>query len=63
MAKMPKPPVVKVTPLIDKLRRDLDALERDASKADMGQKAAGRRIRKAMQSVKTQAQDVRLALV
>ena len=63
MAKMPTAPTVKASPLIDKLKRDLDALEADASKADMGQKAAGRRVRKAMQSIKTQAQDVRLALV
>jgi hypothetical protein len=63
MAKMPTAPTVKVSPLIDKLKRDLDALEADASKADMGQKAAGRRVRKVMQSIKTQAQDVRLALV
>jgi hypothetical protein len=63
MAKMPTPPAVKVTPLIDKLKRDLDALEYDASKVDMGQKAARTRIRKAMQAIKKQAQDVRLALV
>jgi len=63
MAKMPTPPAVKVTPLIDKLKRELDALEHDAGKADIGQKAASRRVRKAMQSIKTQAQDVRLALV
>lgn len=63
MAKMPTPPTVKVTPLIDKLKRELDALEHDAAKADLGQKAATRRVRKAMQSFKAQAQDVRLALV
>jgi hypothetical protein len=38
-------------------------LEYDTSKADMDQKATGRRVRKGMQSIKTQAQDVRLALV
>lgn len=63
MAKMPTPPTVKVTPLLDKMKRELEALEADAGKADIGQKAASRRVRKAMQSFKTQAQDVRLALV
>jgi hypothetical protein len=38
-------------------------LEYDASKADMDQKAAARRVRKSMHSIKTRAQDVRLALV
>jgi hypothetical protein len=59
MTKMPTLPSVKVTLLIDKMKRELDALEHDASKADVGQKAASRRVRKVMQSIKTQAQDVR----
>jgi len=54
---------IKVTPMIEKLERDLAALKHDAAKADMGQKAAGTRIRKVMQQVKTEAQDIRLALV
>lgn len=41
----------------------LTGLGYDASKADIDYKAAGLRVRKAMQSIKMQAQDVRLALV
>ena len=57
------PALLTITPLIEKLKRDLAALEHGAAKADMSQKAAGTRIRKVMQIVKTEAQDIRLALV
>jgi hypothetical protein len=46
-----------------KLKAELDGIEADVAKADKGNHAAGVRVRKAMQSIKTQAQDIRLALV
>ncbi len=43
------------------LKDSVDALEEDFSKFyDKGNKAAGTRVRKAMQELKTMAQDIRL---
>lgn len=44
---------------IDSMIATLDALKADAEKHDKGQKAAGTRVRKAMQDIKSTAQDVR----
>lgn len=44
---------------IDTMIATLDALKADAEKHDKGQKAAGTRVRKAMQDIKSTAQDVR----
>ena len=41
------------------LRRLIDEAEEDVRKADGGNKAAGTRVRKRMQDIKNQAQDVR----
>ena len=41
------------------LRRLIDEAEEDVRKADGGNKAAGTRVRKKMQDIKNQAQDVR----
>ena len=41
------------------LRRLIDEAEDDVKKADGGNKAAGTRVRKKMQDIKNQAQDVR----
>jgi hypothetical protein len=54
---------VKVATLVEQLQKELTDLSYDVSKADMGQKAARRRIRKAMQQFKTKAQDIRVLLV
>jgi len=43
----------------DKLRELVDSAEEDISKAEGGNKAAGTRVRKIMQDVKSAAQDVR----
>ena len=49
--------------LITQLEEVLAAAREDAAKFDeKGNKAAGTRVRKAMQSVKTLAQDVRVAV-
>lgn len=52
-----------ITPLFDKIKADIAALEADVAKADKGQAAAGVRVRKGMQQLKNEAQDIRLALV
>lgn len=52
-----------ISPLVDKMKADLEALGADVAKADKGQDAAGVRVRKAMQQLKNEAQDIRLALV
>jgi hypothetical protein len=57
MAKTP------ITAPFTKLTNELLALQDDVTKADAGNKAAARRVRKVMQTVKTGAQDIRLALV
>lgn len=44
---------------VQKMIQDLTVLEEDIDRHEKGQKAAGTRIRKAMQTVKTQAQEVR----
>lgn len=48
-----------VSQQIDTMIATLDALKADAEKHDKGQKAAGTRVRKAMQDIKSTAQDVR----
>jgi len=45
--------------MIDKL----EALKTDADKLDRGQKAAGTRIRKTMQEIKSDAQNLRTAVL
>jgi hypothetical protein len=60
---MPAIADIKVAPLIAQLEKELADLGYDAKKADMGQKAAQRRVRKAMQRLKTSAQDIRLVFV
>ena len=49
--------------LITQLQETLDAVAVDVSKFDeKGNKAAGTRVRKAMQNIKTLAQDVRVGV-
>lgn len=45
------------------LRRLVDEAEDDLKKADGGNKAAGTRVRKRMQDIKNQAQDVRVKVL
>jgi len=52
-----------ITPQFDKIRALLTDIEADVDKADKGNHAAGVRVRKAMQEVKTAAQGVRETLV
>tara|TARA_B100001758_G_C18328770_1_gene567552 strand:- start:618 stop:800 length:183 start_codon:yes stop_codon:yes gene_type:complete len=46
--------------MVQKMIDDLNAALVDATKHDKGNSAAGTRVRKAMQSVKKEAQDIRL---
>ena len=43
----------------DSLRRLIEEIEEDVAKAEGGNKAAGTRVRKAMQDIKNVAQDIR----
>lgn len=43
----------------DSLRRLIEEIEEDIAKAEGGNKAAGTRVRKAMQDIKNAAQDIR----
>ena len=46
--------------LLDQIQEELTAIQEDAAKFnEKGNKAAGTRVRKAMQSIKATAQDVR----
>lgn len=47
----------------DKLRELIDGCDDDVAKASQGNKSAGTRIRKAMQGIKTQAQEIRAAIL
>lgn len=47
----------------DRLRRLVDDVAEEVSKAEGGNKAAGTRVRKAMQDVKQAAQDLRVAIL
>lgn len=49
--------------LLDQLQEELNNVQEDATKfAEKGNKAAGTRVRKSMQAIKTLAQDVRVAV-
>ena len=47
----------------DRLRKLVDEIADEVSKAEGGNKAAGTRVRKAMQDVKQAAQEVRVAIL
>ncbi len=47
----------------DRLRRLVDDVADEVSKAEGGNKAAGTRVRKAMQEVKQAAQDLRVSIL
>jgi hypothetical protein len=47
----------------DKLKTLVAAAEEDVLKVDRGNKAAGTRVRKAMQDIKAAAQDVRIKVL
>lgn len=47
----------------DKLRQLIDAAGEDIQKAEGGNKAAGTRVRKAMQDIKNAAQEVRVKVL
>lgn len=52
-----------IAPTFSKMMTALLAVQVDVDKADKGNKTAARRVRKAMQTTKTNAQDIRIALV
>jgi hypothetical protein len=54
---------MKAAELVKKMIDDLDEVLQDAVKADKGQKAPGTRVRKAMQGVKAQAQEIRKVIL
>lgn len=55
--------MIMITDLLNQLQEVLAEAQADAAKFDeKGNKAAGTRVRKAMQQVKTLAQDVRVAV-
>jgi hypothetical protein len=47
----------------DRLKDAVDAIEDDISKAEAGNKAAGTRVRRAMQEIKGIAQDLRIKIL
>ncbi len=47
----------------DQLKEAVDAIEDDVSKAEAGNKAAGTRVRKAMQEIKGVAQTLRIKIL
>ncbi|MHA2279742.1 MAG: histone H1 [Promethearchaeota archaeon] len=47
----------------DKLKELIDGCSGDVAKADKGNRSAGTRVRKAMQDIKKQAQEVREAIL
>jgi Histone H1-like protein Hc1 len=47
----------------DRLRKLVESVEDDVAKAEGGNKAAGTRVRKAMQDIKAAAQDLRVAVL
>lgn len=47
----------------DKLKELVDACDGDIAKADGGNRSAGTRVRKAMQDIKAQAQELRKAIL
>lgn len=47
----------------ERLKQLVAAVEDDLNKAEGGNKAAGTRVRKAMQDIKAAAQDVRVAIL
>lgn len=51
------------TSQIDAMIQKLTDLKKDADKLDRGQKAAGTRIRKAMQEIKADAQNLRTTVL
>jgi hypothetical protein len=52
-----------MTDLLQQMQAELDAIQADVQKfTEKGNKAAGTRIRKSMQTIKSLAQDVRVAV-
>lgn len=52
-----------MTDLLQQMQTELDAIQADVQKfTEKGNKAAGTRIRKSMQTIKSLAQDVRVAV-
>ena len=47
----------------EKLKEIVSACEDDIAKAEKGNRSAGTRVRKAMQDIKTQAQELRKAIL
>jgi hypothetical protein len=50
---------MKATEFVESMIETLQEVQKDAEKHDKGQKAAGTRVRKAMQGLKTDAQELR----
>jgi len=50
---------IMIKEMIDEMKAKLDEIEADVDKTDKGQKAAGTRVRKAMQEVGAMAKDIR----
>lgn len=51
-----------MTELLQQLQDELTAVQADAAKFEAGNKSAGTRVRKSMQTIKTLAQEVRVAV-
>ncbi|NML67602.1 histone H1 [Hymenobacter sp. RP-2-7] len=60
---MAVPQITNIDKPFGKLKADMLALEEDVLKANKGNRAAATRVRKGMQALKVQAQDIRIALV
>ena len=53
---------MEIMDLIEDIKETIDRTKTDVVKFDEGNNAAGARVRKAMQTVKTQAQEVRVTI-
>jgi hypothetical protein len=53
---------MKITKMIDDMTENLENIRSDAAKFDHGNMAAGTRVRIALQGIKTQAHDCRVAI-
>jgi hypothetical protein len=59
---MPTPQITNIDKPYGKLKADVLGLEEDVVKANKGNRAAATRVRKVLQTLKVQAQDMRIAL-
>ena len=52
----------KIIPVLNEIMQDVIATEKDARKFDIGNNAAGKRVRKKMQSIRIRAKEIRVLI-